>query len=333
MSEKLTIRPFQETDEEYQAITAIWNAAVRPDLPRPEQDFREFDASLKPEQLYQRLIGRLDDRVVALAHYGRDQWTAGADKYFLDFYVDPRFETEELDEQLFGYLEGVLRAHAPAILTSQARENQETKIRLLEREGFQMVLRELRSLLDVAAFNGNAFQWTAKMLAERGLRIISVDSWLERGPEAMRALWDLDWTILQEVPASGPRTRTPFDIFARRMNIRPDAVFVALDGDDLVGLSTLRPSPDDPAVAHAGLTGVLPPYRRQGLATALKVKAIAFGAQEGIRWIATFNEENNPMYLLNLKLGFKPLPARLFYEKKLTRSGGMQGEPEAIELR
>jgi mycothiol synthase len=323
MSGKVEIHPFQGTDEEYRAVAAVWNAAVYPDLPRPEQDFREFDASLKPKQLYQRLVGRFDSRVVALAHYGRDVWIAGAEIYFLDFYVDPRAETEALNEQLFRYLEGALRAHNPATLTSQARENQEMKIRLLEREGFQLALRELRSLLDVAAFDDDAFQWTDKMLADCRLRIIPVDRWLERGPEAMRALWDLDWVILQEVPANGPRTRTPFDVFARRMNIRPDAVFVALDGDNLVGLSTLRPSPDDPAVAHAGLTGVLPPHRRKGLATALKVKAIEFASREGIRWIATFNEENNPMYLLNLKLGFKPLPARLHYEKKLTQPSGM----------
>ena len=31
--------------------------------------------------------------------------------------------------------------------------------------------------------------------------------------------------------------------------------------------------------------------------------------------IDPFNEENNPMYSLNLALGFKPAPARLAYKK------------------
>jgi hypothetical protein len=33
--------------------------------------------------------------------------------------------------------------------------------------------------------------------------------------------------------------------------------------------------------------------------------------------IETYNEENNPMYALNLALGFKPQPAWLEFEKRL----------------
>ena len=37
-----------------------------------------------------------------------------------------------------------------------------------------------------------------------------------------------------------------------------------------------------------------------------------------IKFIETDNEENNPMYQINLKLGYEPLPAWVDYEKKLS---------------
>jgi len=49
----------------------------------------------------------------------------------------------------------------------------------------------------------------------------------------------------------------------------------------------------------------------------LKVKAIEVAKAEGFKTIATSNEENNPMYQLNLQLGYEPALAWLEFEKKL----------------
>ena len=54
-----------------------------------------------------------------------------------------------------------------------------------------------------------------------------------------------------------------------------------------------------------------------GIATALKLHAIRFAKKEGIELIETENEENNPMYQLNVQLGFRPLPAWVEFEKTL----------------
>jgi len=50
---------------------------------------------------------------------------------------------------------------------------------------------------------------------------------------------------------------------------------------------------------------------------ALKVKAITFTKERGGKVIVTSNEENNPMFVLNQKLGFKPGPAWLSFHKNL----------------
>ena len=66
-----------------------------------------------------------------------------------------------------------------------------------------------------------------------------------------------------------------------------------------------------------GLTGVIRSHRRRGIAMALKVQALEFARQRGFQTVMTDNEEKNPMYQLNLKLGFKPKPAWIDFEKQL----------------
>jgi len=63
------------------------------------------------------------------------------------------------------------------------------------------------------------------------------------------------------------------------------------------------------------LTGVLPEYRRRGIATALKVKTISYAREHGFRRIFT-NSDNPAMKVLNAKLGFVSGPWRV-YRKNL----------------
>ena len=39
--------------------------------------------------------------------------------------------------------------------------------------------------------------------------------------------------------------------------------------------------------------------------------------QKGIKQIRTDNEENNPMYKINIALGFSPVPSSLEYTKEI----------------
>ena len=66
-----------------------------------------------------------------------------------------------------------------------------------------------------------------------------------------------------------------------------------------------------------GMTGVLRSHRRKGIATALKLQGIEYAKQNGIKYLKTENEENNPMYQINLKLGFRPQRTWTDFEKQL----------------
>ena len=62
-------------------------------------------------------------------------------------------------------------------------------------------------------------------------------------------------------------------------------------------------------------TGVVRSHRRRGIAKALKVLAIDYAHRQGYQLIKTDNEEHNPMFQINLALGFQPEPAILFFQK------------------
>ena len=73
----------------------------------------------------------------------------------------------------------------------------------------------------------------------------------------------------------------------------------------------------DPYKAWTRGLGVLKEFRRKGIATTLKIKAIEKLLAKGIIEVRTDNEENNPMYKINVALGFKPVPFSLEYMKEI----------------
>ena len=80
-----------------------------------------------------------------------------------------------------------------------------------------------------------------------------------------------------------------------------------MDGDKWVALSTYARSLRSRENISTGLTGVLPEYRRQGLCSAVKIHALWDLKKKGFKKVFTGNEENNPMFQINLMLGFKKI--------------------------
>ena len=127
----------------------------------------------------------------------------------------------------------------------------------------------------------------------------------------MARLESAEWEMLQDVPHEEAFTRATVEEWMEGNNSprRPhDGYFIAVtDTGEYVGVSFLKTGPED--VFYTGFTGVKRGWRRKGIATALKVRAISYAHKTGAHTIKTDNEANNPMYDLNMQLGFKPLPS------------------------
>ena len=92
--------------------------------------------------------------------------------------------------------------------------------------------------------------------------------------------------------------------------------YITNEGNNAFRIILLK-SKSEPHKGWTGGLGVIKEYRRKGIATALKIKAIEHLLKKGIVEIRTDNEKNNPMYKINVALGFQPVPFSLDYSKNI----------------
>ena len=92
----------------------------------------------------------------------------------------------------------------------------------------------------------------------------------------------------------------------------PAACIVALVEGEVVGYTGLRRRGSTSPTAENLLTAVRRPWRRRGIATALKREQIAQAREAGIEQIYTTNDETNVgMRGVNELLGYRPAPTRI----------------------
>ncbi|MBN1964599.1 MAG: GNAT family N-acetyltransferase [Anaerolineae bacterium] len=314
-----TIRPFDASDADY-AIFAAIDTAYYP-YPLGEETLRHFDATRSPDLLFHRDMIERDGQVIAFGEYGHLQWAYHPDKYNFYLVVHPNHEHPDIRPLYFEHVLRALADRAPLALTAGSLEHKEAHTRFLLDNGFKETMRMQLSELDVSAFDPAKFAHVPEKMRALNIRIVTLTELKTIDPNWKQALYDLEYAIVEDVPATEADFKMSPEEFESMMldnpNTLEDGWFIALDGDRYVGTSRVWRNPASARQLDGSLTGVIRPYRRKGIATALKLRLIAFARQYGAAIILTSNEANNPMYALNLALGFQPRPAWINYEKPL----------------
>ncbi len=318
----LTISEFIPSEEEYAALVAVHNGAW-PDDPTTLAAVKHRDATRNPAYYYRRVVGRLGEYTVAVASAMESSWSYRPGKYHLSIDIHADFEGAENRSQLYDELVTVLsgRDPAPVLLTSGAREDKPDQIGFLTARGFTPVMRFANSRLQVDVFDFAPYAGLIERVEASGIAIRTLAELMHSDGEWQQKLYDLDWAGTQDEPSPEPPTQLPFAEYVQRIlegpDFLPEGCFIALDGDEYVGLSGLERDLARPDHLETGFTCVLRSHRRRHIALALKLKAIAFAREYAAKTIDTGNEENNPMYQINLRLGFMPRPAWSDYHKQI----------------
>ncbi len=149
----------------------------------------------------------------------------------------------------------------------------------------------------------------ADLISQQGIEIKSIGDLAKRGIDWKRGLYDLTWQIAQDIPNPDEPTRLPFDQYERMLDNKAlydlELMFIAFDQEEMIGYSRVSPLEKGSKTVQTGMSGVLRPYRRKGIVTALKVRGFASLQARGYEWICTDNDETNPMYELNQRFGFE----------------------------
>jgi mycothiol synthase len=318
-----TVHEFQPGSRGYEALVAL-DRIVSPDRRAgTAEEMQQEDANWPEEYLFKRFVVVAEGgEAVAVGICSEAYWLEQHGTVHLYFDIHPEHPQSQILPILFEAMRSFLKRNKSDIqgLVSGAREDEIAKVRFLLDRGFRRVMRSPAAALRVAEFNPTPFAPYKERLAQGKIDIFTLAQLNDLEPEWKRKLRDLRWAIIQDVPSSHPFTKPTLAEFDEMILQDPEldeeAFFVALAADgSYIGMSNLWRKEPNGKRFGAGLTGVVRMYRRRGIATALKVRTIQYAQSVGAETIVTSNEENNPMYALNLKLGFKPTPAWMSYHK------------------
>ena len=146
---------------------------------------------------------------------------------------------------------------------------------------------------------------------------VEVATWAER-PEVARGMYEVMLEAAPDIPGGEDEQIEPFeDWLAHDMlggpGDRPEATFVAVAGEEVIGYAKFSLTAAQPTTAHHELTGVKRSWRGRGVARALKATQIAWAKANGYEELRTRNDERNaPIRRLNEELGYRPTIGRIY---------------------
>lgn len=210
------------------------------------------------------------------------------------------------------------RALGCPVLNLWVRSDKEDQVARLEHRGYRCIQTAPTSFLDVQAFSDEPFR---PLVANAPYRIASIEELESEGTEWVRRLFTATSEISRDVPDPHGYEEMSFEQYAEMIK-NPviydyGLMFVAMDGEIIVGYTRASPTQGDPGRVNTGLSGTIRSHRRRGVVTALKVRAISELKNRGCHTLQTENDASNPMYELNLRLGFKWAFDWRLYERAL----------------
>lgn len=318
----LTIRPFEERD--YPAIAEVFNAAW-PDETVGETSLREDDTTHDPQVKWGRFVAEVDGHIVGQADYTQFEGMYHPQKFGAWVTVKPQFRSQGIGQRLYAQVMEALKPHDPILVLTSTREDQTQALKWLEKMGYSEKMRYWESRLDVTAFDFAPYAGKIEAVEAAGFEIKSLKE-LEHDSGHRHKAYAVFMEARMDVPRPEPATEISYEdwekwVFGSNYFLS-EGNFYAVDTrtGEYVAQSNLWKTDGD--YLHVGMTGTRRAYRRKGLALALKLRAIQFAKDTGVKELRTGNESNNQAMLsINEGMGFVKQPMWMDYVRTF------KGEP------
>jgi len=273
-------------DEELDAYVRLWNA-ITPDEPTSVEQQRDRRVR-DPRRLY--LLAERGGMAVGCGFAGPSQSQGRG-------YLEPRVLPDARRRGVGAALLIDLVAHLEGLgfetASSHVDGSDAGSLDFSRGFGFEEVDRQVEQV------------WTGAPGTRDGERPSGVTfSTLAERPELLRESYPLAQEGYADMATYMPVTITFDDWLAGDDGNVPEASFVALAGDEIVGFSGLCRNPD--GALEDGLTVVRREWRRRGVAEALKRAKLAWAVANGVDRISTWTQKgNDAMRALNERLGYE----------------------------
>jgi mycothiol synthase len=220
--------------------------------------------------------------------------------------VLPEHRRRGVGSALYRSVSGWLSTQGIDEIDAPVPEDDVESLAFARRRGFREVERNGRMILELDGLEPEP------LAPPDGIEVIT---WAER-PDLARGIYEVACEADLDIPGERDALMEPFeDWLTHEMQgagDRPDATFLALAGDKVVGYAKFSLTAAQPETAHHDMTGVKRAWRRRGIAGALKRAQISWAKRQGYRRLMTQNERRNePIRRLNRRLGYREAPGRI----------------------
>lgn len=295
------------------SIAADVETECCPDDPEDPQMTRHWWSLASEEDTAEREIALLDGAPVGYTEFTHRPWSKMPER-FADLHAAIRpaaYSAERLDA-LFEHLEERARSDGALKVSASAWEWNVDRLALLERRGYREERRERYWELDLVAgrerITAMAAESRARMERE-GIRLLTLAD--DDDPNKFEKLKRMSDEAESDVPTTTPWVQIDMEEFMEWFEspaLHKDRIWIAREGDDIVGISQLTYPPVRGPVA-TDWTGMARTARGRGIARALKcetlMQAIAFGVEK----VRTDNDSTNaPILHLNETMGYVRRP-------------------------
>ena len=318
-----TIKPFDKSNDAHYEALVRFDTAMYPEYPSTVEHLKRREAQRPADRhSYQATVfDDSDGEIVAVGGAYHSIDTYHPQKFWLGMSIEPARDVTPLREQLYTHLLDHLAQFDPIQLAMGCNTTQPHISSFLEQRGYEMKVREYSSKLELSNFDPAPFQSYIDRVIGNGIEFLDMHQLEARYPETWtKIVHDVAMEVDQDVPWHEPIKPEPYDSWIKRFSDQPHRVnkcyLVAMDGDEAVALTMIFKSADK---LFTGLSGVRRSHRRQGITMAVKVRSLSIAkAMFPNASVMTENEESNPMYTINERLGFMRQPDFLNWVKDLT---------------
>ena len=319
-----SIKKFSETKKIFQELTRIDNLVYHDHIADPNYDYRQW--KIRDKNLVKDRLLLFNEKVLIGVLYYSQGRNENNKTTFFTLHIDPKYNSLQTKELLYERMLKEIKCYnSNKIITSiYEHSNYDLVKNFLIKKKFKLVQTNREYSCNITKINFEKYKPLIKKLKSSGIEFFDSKNEMSDWPNHYKKLEELEWNYSQDypIPEGIYNTRAPFehwyrlcqDFYSNNYGIQ----IVAVKNNQYIGSTDIEINPKtEPKKAWTGGLGVIKKFRRRGVATALKIKAFENLINKKIIEVRTDNEENNPMYKINVKLGFKPVPFSLEYMKEI----------------
>lgn len=223
------------------------------------------------------------------------------------FCVHPDFREQGVGGKILEHLENWATEHQASVLSSILLDWIEPSLPFVQKRGFSVDAHVFDLELDLKQFESTKFADSVEQVKHSGIEFVTLADL--PGEQSEQKLYELCVETSKDNPGqygSLPPFAQWRNEFLPEDSLRPDWVFLAVDGGRFVGVTVIF-STENAGEIYTNYTGVQKEYRGRGIAKALKLLSINTAITAGAQTMTTDSEENNaPMQYVNRYLGYIP---------------------------